>query len=188
MIFMALVLFQYVQPNTVKVIDGIDKFSDISENLKLEFVQPAPFKGPVTLSFLQQSCFIKSFDRYEYTLCPFYNITQRRVSTTQSKETLLGVWDDWILPLRGDNGYNNNINTNSNNAKTADAKKTKKYYIQKYTEGRSCSDGKSSSHVILYLDCDHSNEDFEIISVEDAAYCDFTIHFGLPISCHLLFS
>lgn len=189
------ILFQWVEAATVKVIDGIDKLADSSDHLKLEFVQPAPFKGPSSLSFLQQSCFIKSFDRYEYTLCPFYNITQRRVSTTQSKQTLLGVWDDWVLPLR-DNyvQHNDHIITASTNsirdraANSNGIRSAKKYQIQKYSEGRDCSDGKSNSHVILYLDCEHESQEFEILSVEDAAYCDFTMHFSLPISCHLLYS
>jgi hypothetical protein len=188
-------LFQWVEAATVKVIDGIDKLADSSDHLKLEFVQPAPFKGPLSLSFLQQSCFIKSFDRYEYTLCPFYNITQRRVSATQSKQTLLGVWDDWVQPLRDnyiehhDHIVTTSTNTVRNNAATSDGiRPFKKYHIQKYSEGRSCSDGKSNSHVILYLDCEHESEEFQILSVEDAAYCDFTMHFSLPISCQLLYS
>jgi hypothetical protein len=97
--------FIYGSPISGKIVEGIDKLwdsqvmssssgtVDVNEHLLLPPVPSANFYGPESLLSLSQRCFLENFDRYEYQICPFHNITQKRVMG--SHVTLLGVWGFW---------------------------------------------------------------------------------------------
>jgi hypothetical protein len=68
---------------------------------------PADAHGPLALLPLAGRCFSVQQERYEYTICPFFNVTQRDVpSSWNSFWGLLGLWEGWAPPgggaLRGE--------------------------------------------------------------------------------------
>ena len=77
-----------------KMTDGIDKLQGNHFTKEIVFNSP-PRKaiGPPALMVLNQICINGNFDRFEYTVCPFHNITQKRV--TSSQESLIGVFSRW---------------------------------------------------------------------------------------------
>jgi hypothetical protein len=92
---------------SIKIVDGIDKLYDNTASAStpsygmnhasdIEYHRPKnSFNGPENLFFLSKRCFLESFDRWEYQICPFHNITQRRVMSHGGPATLLGVWGHW---------------------------------------------------------------------------------------------
>lgn len=72
----------------VKVVDGIDKKGERGSSSGLSYSEPEQISGPEALFSLNGHCFLASVDRYEYSVCPFQNITQRRVIGPSA--TLLG--------------------------------------------------------------------------------------------------
>ncbi len=143
------------QQKIVKIVEGIDKFSAEKEE-KVEFIEPEDLYGPESLFFLNKKCFAKSFDRFDYLICPFQNISQTRVSGHVS--TMLGTWGYW-----GDRATT--------------------YSEMNYINGKSCGDTKMTTKVLLK--CDHVG-DFEILALHDQTYCTYIFELGLPISCDLL--
>lgn len=182
----------------VRIIEGIDKKSDKDDN-KIDYVEPDRISGPSSLYFMQGSCFTGSFDRYEYSICPFQNITQRR--TTALKPQLIGLWGDWktsTSPTHTQkivNGEPKAISSGGSGqdiASTvhmpasdtqADSAQYRYYNTMVYPKGRNCGvEGESIAYV--YLQCEHT--DFEVISVDSEASCKYSMTLGLPISCDLL--
>ena len=53
-------------------------------------IVPHKYYGPSSLRFLDGACFKKVASRFEYNVCPFQNITNRRVSSQRS--SLIGKW------------------------------------------------------------------------------------------------
>lgn len=169
----------------IKIIDGIDKYSDRSEN-QLTYIIPNIFSGPETLSFLKGSCIVQAYDRYEYTICPFYNITEKRIST--SKSSVLGIWKEWddVELAINTNTINSDTTVSTTNDYT-NSTSIKYYHKQIYLDGKVCNNDKDTSKVLLYLDCEYPNK-ITVLSVEDTSMCDYKIHLGLPISCSLLYT
>jgi hypothetical protein len=75
----------------VKIVDGADKKPDRGNSDGLAYVDPHSIPtGPQALLMLNGLCFSAHAERYEYTLCPFQNVTQRRIVGTRA--TLLGTY------------------------------------------------------------------------------------------------
>lgn len=71
------------------LVDGAEKKPDRGNTDGLAYVDPLSIpSGPRALLLLNGMCFGAHVDRYEYTVCPFQNVTQRRIVGTRS--TLLG--------------------------------------------------------------------------------------------------
>ena len=144
-----------------KITEGVDKLVADSGN-QLQLTIPDSFYGPEILSILVRSCFMKSHERYEYTVCPFHNITQRRVGST-SVANLLGVWGHWELEINQDSEY-------------------AVYSKLRYFDGELC--GIREKRSFLNLRCDQDN--FEITNVDDSVHCDFNFEINVPIPCSML--
>ena len=86
--FFSLLIFQ-VLSHEIKVIDGIDKKGERGIASGLSYSEPDILYGPKALFLLNKYCFLTSIDRYEYSICLFQNITQRRL--IGSSTTLLGL-------------------------------------------------------------------------------------------------
>lgn len=84
----------------VKVIEGVDGAgvvgSGANSDSGLDPLQshPDPMYGPEALFPLAGQCFCEGADRMDYCLCPFRNVTMRRV--TGGRATLLGVFGSWL--------------------------------------------------------------------------------------------
>lgn len=63
-----------------KLTEGIDKFSDDNTDNDIYFPPLDPKIGPDALFLLDDICIQKAFDRFEYTVCPFHNVTSKRIS------------------------------------------------------------------------------------------------------------
>lgn len=192
-----LCLFGAAIAGNVRIIEGIDKKSD-KDDSKMDYVEPDKISGPPALYFMQGSCFAASFDRYEYSICPFQNITQRR--TTALKPQLIGLWGDWKTTdgpthrekmIKGEHkavGNTENQESISSVAtpatSAAESDVSVKYYTTMvYPKGKNCGvEGESIAYV--YLQCEHT--DFEVISVDSESSCKYSLTLGLPIPCDLL--
>jgi hypothetical protein len=72
----------------IKIVDGVDKKGERGPFTGLSYNEPNGIYGPEGLYFLNGLCFLATADRYEYSVCPFQNITQRRL--IGSSNSLLG--------------------------------------------------------------------------------------------------
>ena len=83
----------------IKIVEGVDHPS-IGVVDSSQSIPPYPPLGPACLSFVLGSCFtLAKADRFEYTVCPFHNVTMKR-SSISSSSVLLGLWGgvSWQLP------------------------------------------------------------------------------------------
>jgi hypothetical protein len=119
----------------IKLVDGVDKKGERGPNNGLVFHEPSLLSGPESLFFLNGLCFLATQDRYEYSVCPFQNITQRRI--IGSSATLLGVWGEWV----------------TNETHHA-------YDTMSYLNGQTC--GRKGRSAQLGLSCGHST--FEVLT------------------------
>ncbi len=145
----------------IRIVEGVDKMS-AKEDDGLDDVQPDVFYGPESLSFMNGLCFSKSIDRFEYNVCPFQNVTQRRI--TGQYATILGVWGKW------------------DEKKLSQDSHMKEYTVQKYLEGKSCGENKVDTTLIF--ECGHDG-DFEILSADDNVFCTYILKLGVPMACSL---
>lgn len=166
----------------VKIVEGIDKWSTdpvvTTPHTDSAFTTPAPsvdpFSGTINLSFLQGSCFSSTQDRFEYTLCPFQNVTSKRIMG--QKTNLLGVWGNW-------------------QASNDDRPST-----MTYVDGQPCTDenvmGGENKEITpgqltvtsVEIVCNHTKpiESVSILSVEEKSICSYHVRLGVPIACSLL--
>ena len=99
----------------VRIVEGIAKLEDTTSSLSDPYQTPEPIygacgiarvhavrlccfsgcgvllvgnAGPESLFFLDGLCFQSAFEKYEYSVCPFQNVTQRRL--TNARSVLLG--------------------------------------------------------------------------------------------------
>ena len=82
----------------VKIVEGVDHPSIVVDSSQI--IPPYPPRGPACLSFVLGTCFtLAKADRFEYTVCPFHNVTMKR-SSISSSSVLLGLWGgaSWQLP------------------------------------------------------------------------------------------
>ena len=181
----------------IRILEGVDRMSTVDDT-SIPYVVPAPRSGPESLSFLSGACFTNSFDRYEYTVCPFQNVTQRRNSAV--KPVLVGLWGHWRTlqsPLHTEKGEKTKPKSRYGDvspttetapvepsaAATVPESDARYYNIMEFTHGRNCGvDGDSTA--TIYLQCEHSG--FEVISLDSESTCAYSLTLGLPIACNLL--
>lgn len=176
-------------PTTIKIVDGIDKLYDTpiagasaTNNYyepQLPYVKPKDYAGPEGLQFLSKRCFFQDIDRWNYRVCPFQNITQKR--NVAQKETLLGVWDHWNdvkIDITSNHGHDNSDPTVSK----------KVYSSMEYVEGVACGDEKDSplTTTTVNLQCGDEYSSVKILEVNDKEFCKFQITMFVPIPCSLL--
>lgn len=168
----------------VKISEGVDKpqaMGQSPDSVPLTFAPPAAFTGPQSLYFLRSACLRESFDRWEYEVCPFRNITQRRING--NKYYLLGVWGHWA------------------------EEQPHSFQHMLYDHGKGCSsdipsDDKDPSPeqamAHLYLQCRESaavpvpervageegnHRMLKITSVQETSHCVYNITLSIPLSC-----
>mmetsp|Transcript_11167 Transcript_11167/g.11595 ORF Transcript_11167/g.11595 Transcript_11167/m.11595 type:complete len:278 (+) Transcript_11167:60-893(+) len=143
----------------VKVVDGIDKKGERGSSSGLSYSEPEQISGPEALFSLNGHCFLASVDRYEYSVCPFQNITQRRVIGPSA--TLLGVWGQWSL--------NETYQV---------------YDTMIYSNGQTC--GRKGRSAKLVLSCGHPTFEIFSKSVKESSTCEHEMILGIPLACNLL--
>ena len=163
----------------IKISEGIDKMSDKEE--QADPVIAEAFSGPSSLSFLNNNCFKSHLDRYEYTVCPFQNVTQRR-TVGQSKPIVMGVWGKWVFDEE-----NSIIDANGS------VSSMKMYNKMEFVDGKECG-GNEVHQSILHLDC--GNDDaagglsvpsaVTITEIDESIHCKTFFYLNVPISCSLL--
>jgi hypothetical protein len=126
--------------------------------------EPYPAVGPVVLSVLLGRCYELQKDRFEYSVCPFVNATQRRVIS--SSPVLLGLW--------GGVSYNHGGNL-----------------IQEYQNGHHCKGTSMYRSVVRYLCGDEVQEAAESLPAlvdiaSDEEGCAISATIATPFPCALL--
>lgn len=170
-----LINFGHSFKKTIKLIEGIDSNSpsDSFHSADLEdTADPDSLCGPEDLYFLSGSCFSKSIGRFDYSICPFQNITQRR-SIGQRSHTLIGVWGSWAPQANisiDSNGYHN-----------------EEFTTMRYVDGKSCGDGRHRYSATMTLRCNYEGDRFEVIEIEEdeSNTCLINVIFGVPLPCSL---
>ena len=124
-----------------------------------------PAVGPVAMSVLRLSCYELQKDRFEYSICPFVNVTQRRVIS--SVPVLLGMWGGIYYNDRGS-------------------------LIQEYQNGHHCK-GTLMYRSVVRFTCDGDTEALEeemlpaLVDVStDEEGCTVTATLATPFPCVLL--
>jgi len=127
--------------------------------------EPFPAVGPVVMSMLHLSCYELQIDRFEYSVCPFVNVTQRRVIS--SVPVLLGTW--------GGVYYNHGPNL-----------------VQEYQNGHHCK-GTLMYRSVVRFTCDGDPEALDeetlpaLVDVAtDEEGCTITATLATPFPCALL--
>lgn len=173
---------------TVKVVDGIDKLSTdsvvvtssgapVDSALQIQHSFPHPFEEPYFLLFLTNQCFTYSAERWEYSFCPFRNVTSKR--NLGHKINVVGVWGHWQNPKEG-------------------------FYRMEYVNGSVCEGGEQFKQdsvdsapprlmkASVTIACARSPSDIalsystKIISVDDGQHCFIEMVLSVPIACSLL--
>lgn len=146
---------------SIKIAEGVDRVPDRSTSL-LAYNVPGPFWGPDILAYLNGQCFMKSVERFEYTFCPFQNVTQKR--STGSRPTLLGIWGEWVIPDLSNEPL--------------------QYTKMTYSKGQAC--GQAERVTTVEIQCNASQFGILENGVTEIAPCRYQMKFGIPISCDLL--
>jgi hypothetical protein len=143
----------------IKIVDGTDKISGSGHDSGIQYISPDPFTGPEYMASLNGLCFTASADRFEYSVCPFHNITQRRV--TGGRPTLLGVWGDWESTNNGD------------------------IHRMLFFRGQACGQGTRKATVEVIP---NSADDFRVDpdSIDESPACHFNLRFHVPFPSELL--
>mmetsp|Transcript_8590 Transcript_8590/g.12825 ORF Transcript_8590/g.12825 Transcript_8590/m.12825 type:complete len:198 (-) Transcript_8590:519-1112(-) len=128
----------------VKLVDGTDRKGDRGSSDSLSYSEPKYMVGPEALMFLNGLCFKEVLDRYEYSVCPFQNITQRRLIGTRS--TLLGVWGEWQFPIANETSASKDMG-GPEDAVVHDT--------MIYPNGQSC--GRKDRSTVLHLSCEEDS-------------------------------
>lgn len=161
---------------SVKIVEGIEKYSTdttagtFTDSTSLPYVQPDPFTGPSSLYFLTNRCFMTSAERWEFFVCPFHNVTQRRV--LGAKLNLLGVWGQWNHELTSlprlvapdasgdtaseagsaaetggssmESSTTATVTTSTTTTGTGTGKVPKTFHFMQYDDGKNCAEDSNS--------------------------------------------
>lgn len=184
-LIVSLLIYFYVVKNSLgskrnaKLVEGVDfKVNDVvyseGEMEDSETTDPDPLYGPESLYFMNGYCFAKTVGRFDYSICPFQNITQRR-SIGQRGHTLIGVWGKWLTSL------------NTTNHVNGEYIHTRHYNAMRFVDGKSCGDGRQQHSAVMKIKCDYEKDDFEVLEVEENILnsCNFEIILGVPLPCSL---
>ena len=178
--------FSFATIKNVKIVEGVDIVATIVESITStatmeedDIAFPDPIYGPEDLYFLNGRCFETTVGRFDYSICPFQNITQRR-SIGQRGSTLIGVWGYW-LPSLSNSSYIPTVPGNMRDQQLAD------YTSMRYIDGKSCREGRQRFSADVLLRCDNGGEGFQVLSVEEdeGNACRINISLGIPLPCSL---
>ena len=121
-------------------------------------VDPIPASGPPHLLQLRGHCFSLKNGDYNYEFCPFFNVSQREVTSRwNSYHGLLGVWSGWIFQNNSD-------------------------YIggMRYTFGDKCgSHGYKNTSVVF--ECSEVNNSLH--QINETATCEYSFTFLTQLVC-----
>lgn len=150
-----------------RVAEGVDSLLTIPAYGEIATVSPSPYSGPSSLAFLKGQCFSATMEKFEYQLCPFHNVTQRRLMA-QSWQ-MLGVWGKWKHGLERDIGG-----------------------TMLYSSENACAGDERSVEVRIhclppssYPPSSPSTSDFLIGAVDESEACRHIIDFKTPLPCVL---
>eukprot|EP00053_Salpingoeca_punica_P006540 m.61691 g.61691 ORF g.61691 m.61691 type:complete len:272 (+) comp13738_c1_seq1:2-817(+) len=116
--------------------------------------QPQAFNGHPGWKALYGQCFKLTQANYEYSFCPFHNVTQRDVvATWNAYAGVLGVYSHWGL---------------HNDSVTAIL----------YTDGDRCGSRHRSANVTL--ECGATAK---MVNASEPSTCHYLIHFETPMAC-----
>jgi hypothetical protein len=178
----ALLFLKYVSifaNGNIKITEGVDRSHNSGYLNQLPRVQADIFSGPWELYFLSRYCFKESFDRWEFEICPFQNVTQARINGVQTN--LLGVWGHWNTPAVMDT--------------TSYTASAPLYAEMVYVNGKECANEiageikeDSSRRAVTHVSirCGAEQGPVKLIAAEEHSNCVFNLTLGVPISCHLL--
>jgi hypothetical protein len=175
----------------VRIVEGIDKLSDKDQsNYNMED-NPIPdrISGPESLYFLRGFCFSKSVERFEYSFCPFNNVTQRRIIGQRS--TIIGVWGKWITIdvnvneelLDSKSLHPETSSLRSNNASRALSGR-RRFSEMVYSDGQGCGESGFFS-ATARMNCGSGGRQFFISKIEEVTACSFRIEMEIPLPCSL---
>lgn len=167
----------------IKIVDGAPltsstpgSSSSSDSNTVISF-PPRPFNGPSSLLFLSKICIPFSYERFEYTLCPFQNITQKR--TIGNSIINLGSWGDWVTENKKEDG--SSVRTFS----PVPISNLEYFKLQKYTNGKSCGENDEKIESTIEFVCEYpTSKGLEVISLDDS-YCKFNFKLGVNAPCSL---
>lgn len=142
---------------------------------------------------LAGSCWTYTTTAYEYSFCPYHNVTQKSLSSTL--HVIMGVWDEWIetgeAPVVA--GVSSAATTTSSSAEAADTGGTAATaavgslpvgsIMQSFTDGTACGSGKRRSTRVLFLCESTSARESRISDVQEPATCEYTVKFHTPLVC-----
>lgn len=152
----------------VKWAEGNNRKPDrgLSEkNYYLEHKEPeGMMHGPEALFFLNGMCLEASVDRYLYRVCPFQNVTMRRI--TASRATLIGYWMEWSEDHR----------------------------VQHFSMGQSCGGKTRTASVRMQcVSADEAGHGAALTTptlppdaVKEEGSCHHSFSLALPLACRLL--
>jgi hypothetical protein len=207
LIFMIFMIFCFSSSQSlstttsIKIVDGIEKLYDntasvstpshgLNHNSDIEYYPPKnSFNGPENLVFLSKRCFLDSFDRWEYQICPFHNITQRRVMSHGGPATLLGVWGYW-------NTYEGKVNiTRAFSDGEQIIEERKAFTSMEYIDGPVCpgfeEKGEPLTSTTLILRCGLQYDSWKILTSENVKndkICQYKIELATPLPCAVFLS
>lgn len=99
---------------------------------------------------LSTLCFRTDVSKYQYTLCPFQNITQREFNNRNTMHVALGIWDEWHV---NDDGH----------------------LMMSFTDGTVCGNNKRRKTKV-HLVCAEPSETSERTVVDDILRLETSIH------------
>ena len=136
----------------VHVKDGVVRDLEESDELN-SFDLRNNVIGPESLYFLDGMCFKTLSSKYfEIEVCPFHNVTQRRLSGT--KTTLQGIWGNWnYTQINPENTENTENNENNNKEIGHESPESLVWYSDMlFDRGDKCTGGSERS-ASLHFGC-----------------------------------
>lgn len=168
---------------TIKIVDGApltqtapSAHSTIDASIT-SALPPFPYVAPSSLYFLSNICLPYSYERFEYVLCPFQNITQRR--TIGNHMINLGTWGHWVTEDKRVEGSTTRSFTQIN------FKDLNKFKLQRYTNGKACGDTENNIESTIEFVCEHPTpKGVEVLGLDDS-FCKFNFKVGINAPCTL---
>ena len=129
-----------------------------------------PENGAPGMPELLGTCTTSALDGYEYTLCPYANITQRdAVANWNTFWGVLGVYEGWEVDAEIDPAHNEGGSGGGGG---------KVYLHQHYTDGTPCGDTPRRAAVLW--EC---GEEAAIVGVSEPTTCHYAVTFQTPVAC-----
>jgi hypothetical protein len=126
------------------------------------FRVPYRASGPAALLALRGRCFfvdVPGVKSYEYSICPFANVTQRETGGTWNAfYGLLGLWDDWLPPQSGAAAIRG-----------------------RFSDGTDCSGARRVA--VVSFTCSGPAGVYAIKGIVEPKTCEYELTFACPEAC-----